>query len=138
MRSGVFRVGALGWRCNSLGLAVGPAVDIDPAIGGGMSYDLLLPECRKIVWALIVVGLPCWVHAGFPCTFWTPMAHLTRKHDPASDENTRIEQLVFSPPDRKMAALPGQTVLLREPPFVSFMVFGCGRRHDQRIFDAYC
>ena len=60
---------------NSLGLAVGPAVDIDPAIGGGMSYNLLLPEYRKIVWALIVVGLPRWVHVGFPCTFWTQMAH---------------------------------------------------------------
>ena len=79
----------------SFGLAVGPPVDIDPAIGGGMSYNLLVPECRKLVWALIVLGCPRWVHVGFPCTFWSLMAHFTRRHDPDMDESTRLQNLVF-------------------------------------------
>ena len=79
----------------SLGLAVGPPVDIDPAIGGGMSYNLLSRECRKVVWALIVIGVPAWVHVGFPCTFWSQMAHFTRRDCPEVDENTRLENLVF-------------------------------------------
>ena len=79
----------------SLGLAVGPPVDIEPAISGIMSFNLLFPEFRKIVWALIVVGIPHWVHVGFPCTFWSQMAHFTRRHDPDLDENTRLQELVF-------------------------------------------
>ncbi len=79
----------------SLGLPVGPPVDIKPAIGGDIAYDLLQAYYRKLVWALIVVGAPLWIHVGFPCTFWSMMAHLTRKDDAQANEAKRLEQLVF-------------------------------------------
>ena len=60
-----------------------------------MPCDLLLPETRRLVWAIIVVFVPAWVHLGYPCTFWSNMAHFTRKRSLEEDEHTRLEQLVF-------------------------------------------
>ena len=77
------------------GLVAGPPVDIQPAIGGGLPCDLLVPEMRRLVWAIIVIFAPAWVHLGYPCTFWSKMAHFTRKRTLPEDEKTRLEQLVF-------------------------------------------
>ena len=77
------------------GLATGPSIDISPADGRNFVADLLTPEGRRIVWAILVICCPMWVHLGFPCTFWSTMAHVTRNQDINSNEQTRIEQLVF-------------------------------------------
>ena len=77
------------------GLTTGPPIDLEPAIGGGFPCNLLLPEMRRVVWAIIVVFVPAWVHLGYPCTFWSAMAHFNRSRSSAEDECTRLEQLVF-------------------------------------------
>ena len=77
------------------GLTTGPPIDLEPAIGGGFPCNLLLPETRRVVWAIIVIFAPSWVHLGYPCTFWSAMAHFTRSRPSTEDECTRLEQLVF-------------------------------------------
>ena len=79
--------------CQTLGLRVGPAIDIKLAIGG-KTWNLLEPRYRRLLWALVVVCKPKWVHSGFPCTFWTQIAHCTRKRSAEDDEANRIRELV--------------------------------------------
>ena len=79
--------------CQSLGLRVGPAIDIKLAIGG-KTWNLLEPRFRRVLWAIVVACKPKWVHSGFPCTFWTPLAHCTRKRSEQDDEMHRIRELV--------------------------------------------
>ena len=129
----------------SFGLAVGPLVDIDPAIGGGISYDLLLPYYRRLVWALIVVGCPHWVHAGFPCTFWSPMAHFTRKYNPNLHEDTRSEQLVFIIFARQIGrwqVLRGKHFSFENPPrcrsWSLDVVVDMMNAYDMKIVDFHC
>ena len=52
--------------------------DILPAFGGSHVFDILTSAGRHVVWALIIVLKPMWVHCGYPCTFWSPLAHCTR------------------------------------------------------------
>lgn len=79
--------------CKSLGLRVGPPIDIKSAIGG-KSWDMLQPQFRRLLWALVVVCKPKWLHSGFPCTFWTSLAHCTRRRSPQDDEHIRLRELV--------------------------------------------
>ena len=94
----------------SAGMEVCPPVDIkikfgsgqpaiagqpQPAFGGAPGLDLLKAEDRRLVWSMLVTGKPLWVHAAFPCTFWSPMAHFNRRRAPESDEESRLESLVF-------------------------------------------
>ena len=79
------------------GLRVGPSIDKLPGIGHapGFSIDITKPADRKIVWALVVVLNPLWIHMGFPCTLLVPIAHLTRKRDSKQSDNSRLEALVY-------------------------------------------
>ena len=79
--------------CKSSGLRVGTPIDIKPAIGG-KSWDMLQPQFRRLLWALVVVCKPKWLQSGFPCTFWTLLAHCTRRRSPQEDERTRLRELV--------------------------------------------
>ena len=79
--------------CQSLGLCVGPAIDIKLAIGS-KTWNLLEPRVRRLLWAIIVVCKPKWVHSGFPCTFWSQLAHCTRKRSQEDDEMSRMRELV--------------------------------------------
>ena len=90
----VRRVRSLIQRCSRYGLGVCPSVDVLPAIGG-VAWDLLQPKFRQLVWGLLIASVPLWVHVGYPCTFWSAMAHFTRRRDPVADESTRLQQLVF-------------------------------------------
>ena len=49
---------------------------------------------RRLLWAIIVVCAPKWVHSGFPSTFWTPLAHWTRKSTVGEMEESRMCALV--------------------------------------------
>ena len=99
--------GVANWtaECLSLGLQMGPPIDNKmptPAFGGNaksqkassVKWDLLDPKSRRLLWALIVVCKPSWVHSGFPCTFWSWLAHATRKRSDTDDEFTRIREMV--------------------------------------------
>ena len=77
------------------GFSCGPSIDIIPAFGGGHVFDLRTPAGRQLVWALIVVLKPMWIHCGFPCTFWSTLAHCTRTRDEVINERTRLEELVY-------------------------------------------
>ena len=79
------------------GLRVGPSIDKLPGIGHapGFSIDIRKPADRKIVWALVAVLNPLWIHMGFPCTFWVAIAHWTRVRDLERNEESRLEALVY-------------------------------------------
>ena len=79
------------------GLRVGPSIDKLPGIGHapGFSIDIRKPADRKIVWALVAVLNPLWIHMGFPCTFWVAIAHWTRQRDLERNEESRLEALVY-------------------------------------------
>ena len=78
-----------------------------------------MPEGRRVVWAMLVIFRPMWVHLGFPCTFWSPMAHLTRNQDVSINEETRLQELVFIAFSRqvvKWQASRWQHVSIENPP----------------------
>ena len=52
------------------------------------------PRFRRLLWAIVVTCKPKWVHSGFPCTFWSSLAHCTRKRSEQDDEVDRIRELV--------------------------------------------
>ena len=99
--------GVANWTaaCRSLGLRMGPPIDNKtptPALGGTASsrkasfvkWELLEPRGRRLLWALVVVCKPSWIHSGFPCTFWSWLAHATRKRSEMDDECTRLREMV--------------------------------------------
>ena len=79
------------------GVKVGPSIDRKPGIGHAdvFTVDVLSVSDRKLLWALIVVFGPRWLHAGFPCTFWVAISHWTRTRDLDANEASRLEALVF-------------------------------------------
>ena len=79
------------------GLRVGPSIDKVNGIGHTDEFliDLTKASDRRIVWALIVVLSPLWIHMGFPCTFWVQISHWTRIRDLDKNEATSLEALVF-------------------------------------------
>ena len=84
--------GCGGWTkaCHSCGLKVGPLID---KFGKGR-WDLLSAKWRRLLWAVMVVCKPTWIHSGFPCTFWVLMAHLTCRLTSARKETKRMQALV--------------------------------------------
>ena len=76
-----------------------PPADIDVAFGTtsgrGKGPDLLSCDGRRLLWNIIAVCRPAWVHVAFPCTFWSPMAHFTRKRTRDEDAESRLANLVF-------------------------------------------
>ena len=52
-------------------------------------WDLTMEGARRLLWAVVVVCAPAWVHSGFPCTFWSVLAHLTSKATIAEEEESR-------------------------------------------------
>ena len=79
----------------AVGLPTGPSIDVLPGDGNRYVANLLTPEGRQIVWAMLVVFCPMWVHLGFPCTFWSQLAHMTRRRDIDRNEQARLESLAF-------------------------------------------
>ena len=79
------------------GLQVGPSIDKMPGLGhdNALSIDIKRASDRKLVWALVVVLRPRWIHCGFPCTFWVPIAHWTRVRDVEKNEADRMESLLY-------------------------------------------
>ena len=79
------------------GLKVGPSVDWRPGLGHADAcvLDLRSASDRRIVWALIVVLSPTWLHLGFPCTFWVAISHWTRTRHLQANEASRLEALMF-------------------------------------------
>ena len=45
---------------------------------------------RKLVWALVLVLCPCWIHCGFPSTFW--QRRYSKKH---MNEKDSLESLLY-------------------------------------------
>ena len=79
------------------GLQVGPSIDKRTGIGhdNAFSIDIKKASDRKLVWALVMVLCPRWIHCGFPCTFWVGMAHWTRIRDLDTNEVDRMESLLY-------------------------------------------
>ena len=82
--------------CLAAGYSTGPPIDvIAPPGGGRRPFDILKACDRQLIWAMVLCFEPRWIHSGFPCTFWSPMAHFTRNQAAEVDERTRLTQLVF-------------------------------------------
>ena len=83
---------------------------VSPATGGGVAgppvdklpsrwpklptFDLLRVDHRRLLWALLVVFAPLWVHMGPPCTFWSTLSRRCNKRTLAQNEQLRLEALV--------------------------------------------
>ena len=79
------------------GLQAGPSIDVRTGIGhdNAFSIDIKKASDRKLVWALVMVLCPRWIHCGFPCTFWVGIAHWTRIRDLDKNEVDRMESLLY-------------------------------------------
>ena len=104
----------------SAGLRVAPSIDVLPADGEYRCVlDLLSIQGREMLWALLAVLKPFWVHIGYPCTFWSQLAHMTRKQSDTQNEETRLRELVFIIIARQIAqwqASRWQHVSIENPP----------------------
>ena len=60
----------------------------------GDQWDLTTEGARRLLWAVVVACAPAWLHSGFPCTFWSTLAHLTSKSTIAEEEERRECALV--------------------------------------------
>ena len=72
---------------------MGPPIDTKLAIGG-KAWNMLEPRYRRLLWAIVVACQPRWIHSGFPCTFWSSLAHCTRNRSAEDDEATRLREMV--------------------------------------------
>ena len=64
-------------------------------IRSGDQWDLTTEGARRLLWAVIVVCVPKWVHSEFPCTIWASLAHTNRKSATiGDDEESRTCALV--------------------------------------------
>ena len=79
------------------GLQVGPSIDKRPGIGhdNAFSIDIKKASDRKLVWALVMVLCPRWIHCGCPCTCWVAIAHWARIRDLDKNEVDRMESLLY-------------------------------------------
>ena len=78
------------------GLRVGPSIDKEFGLGNGnCCVDICTAPGRQLVWALLVVFMPLWVHLAYPCTFWSWLAHITRRQDDVTNEKSRLQALMF-------------------------------------------
>jgi len=77
--------------CGILGLKVGIPIDNKQ---NKNRWNLLSAKWRRVLWAIVVVCRPRWIHSGFPCTFWVRLAHLTRKKSLQQNEAERLRELV--------------------------------------------
>ena len=102
----------------SFGL-VAVAVDVKAAGSSTLLLNLLSAHGRRVVWSIIAVLAPRLVHAGFPCTFWIPMAHFTRRHSWQRNEETRLRELVhvvFAMQIFKYQVAHGRHASIENPP----------------------
>ena len=119
------------WRLTRAAIEVGyscvPSIDILPAFGGSHVFDILTSAGRQVVWALIVVLKPMWVHCGYPCTFWSSLAHCTRTRSEVNNERTRLQELDFIvfKAGCNMAKECWPPCGHREPAEMSFLEVGC-------------
>ena len=103
------------WRL--IGLNTGPC--IDKLAFGGTKWNLLQIQSRRLLWAVVVVCKPEWLHSGFPCTFWTQLAHMTRRKSECQNEEDRLCELVHVILTCQLAQWQGQhqrRVSLENPP----------------------
>ena len=78
--------------CEAAMLRAGLSHGVD--ILSGDQWDLTTKGARRLLWAMIVVCDPKWVHSGFPCTFWSTLAHCNRKSTTGEEEESRTCALV--------------------------------------------
>ena len=85
--------GCANWTeaCRRVGLKVGAPIDNKHHRN---QWNLLSAKWRRVLWAVVVVCQPRWIHSGFPCTFWVRLAHLTRKKTLQQNEADRLRELV--------------------------------------------
>ena len=125
------------------GLRVGPSIDKSPGIGhdNAFSIDVKKAFDRKLVWALVVVLCPRWIHCSFRSSFWSRISHWTRIRDLSKCEMDRMEALLYVTCLRRLVYYQvSQTAALAhfEPTLQHGMGFGYCEGHDTCQQDGYC
>ena len=77
------------WPSQPAAAAAAVAASHGVDILGGDQWDLTMEGARRLLWAVVVVCAPAWVHSGFPCTLWSTLAHITSKATIAEEEESR-------------------------------------------------
>ena len=97
-------------------------------IRSGDQWDLTTEGARRLLWAVIVVCVPKWVHSEFPCTIWASLAHTNRKSATiGDDEESRTCALVHVILTCQLAqgqSKKGYQGVLREPALSSLVEIG--------------
>ena len=79
--------------CVKAGLSCPVSVDETPSASSTLSWDLLAGHWRRLLWAVLVVFEPKWVHSGFPCRFWVRMTHFQKRATPHEYALERLQEL---------------------------------------------
>ena len=80
---------------------VGPPVDIDRKRVSKASWKalptwgVLLFSSRRLIWAILAVAKPRWIHTAPPCTFWPILSRWCNKRSDAMQEQFRLRVLVY-------------------------------------------
>jgi len=80
------------WACEAARLRTSLSHGVD--ILAGDQWDLTAEGGRQMLWAVIVVCAPKWVHSGFPCTFWSVLSHANPNKSIGEREESRTCALV--------------------------------------------
>ena len=108
---------------------------ISPATGGGVAgppvdkipsrwpelpcFDVCKVECRRLIWSILVICAPSWVHLAPPCTFWSSLSRRWNRRSPSEDEKLRTEalmHLIFSLQICQYQAHLGRYCSFEQPP----------------------
>ena len=77
------------------GGVAGPPVDKIPSRWANLPvFDVFKVECRRLIWSLLVVFAPLWLHTAPPCTFWSTLSRRNNKRTYSENERLRLEALV--------------------------------------------
>ena len=80
---------------------VGPPIDIDHKRVSKASWrklptwDVLQHSTRKLIWVIMIVAKPRWVHTAPPCTCWSILSRRNNKRSESTNEELRLRALVF-------------------------------------------
>ena len=59
------------------------------------TWDVLLPSARRLIWAIMLVAKPRWIHTAPPCTFWSNLSRRCSKRSDTMQEQLRLTALVY-------------------------------------------
>jgi len=81
-----------------IGCVAGPPVDVERDESAWPTlpkWDVLSAKVRELLWALLIVLAPSWIHCAPPCTFWSSLSRRSNRRAEWQEEHLRLKSLVF-------------------------------------------